>query len=81
MRTDDFTRLPVGRPVSQSRVVIRCPRCSRHGALESSADGARRCIHVEFSTKREGVFDVTDHCDLVGPRSEAVNRAMRERRL
>jgi hypothetical protein len=35
MNTQDFTRLPLGTLVSFSRTIIRCPRCRRHGVLES----------------------------------------------
>jgi hypothetical protein len=69
--TEDFTKLLFGTLASDSRTIIRCPRCGRPGVLESHADGARRCIHVEVSTiDEEGtVVQPTDLCELAGPRS------------
>jgi hypothetical protein len=71
MATEDFTKLPFGFLVSRSRSIIRCPRCRRHGVLESLPDGVRRCIHAEASTIRPTgtVVQTTDRCELAGPRS------------
>jgi hypothetical protein len=76
MMTEDFTKLPVGSLVSQSRTVIRCPQCHRHGVLETFNDGARRCIHVEVSALAAMVAEVTDRCELAGPRWTVSARAI-----
>jgi hypothetical protein len=76
MMTADFTKLPVGSLVSQSRTVIRCPQCHRHGVLESFNDGARNCVHVEVSTLAGTVAEVTDRCELAGPRSTIPARVL-----
>lgn len=81
MMTQDFTKLPFGSLVSESRTVIRCPQCRRHGVLESRKDGARRCIHVEVSTNAGTVFEVPDRCELAGPRSVVSEDASLGRRL
>ena len=46
MMTEDFTKLPVGSVVSQSRTIVRCSVCQRRGALDARL---RRCVHVEGS--------------------------------
>jgi hypothetical protein len=69
METQDFTRLPLGSLVASSRTVIRCPQCRRHGVLESSRDGSRRCIHVETVILPGMVPQPTDRCEFAGPRS------------
>jgi hypothetical protein len=74
MMTEDFTQLEVGSLVSMSRTVIRCPRCRRQGVLESRADGARRCVHVEVSSMAGTVAEATDRCDLAGPRIQPARR-------
>jgi hypothetical protein len=81
MMTEDFTKLSFGSLVSRSRTVIRCPLCRRHGVLESSEDGARRCIHVELSTNAGAVFEVPDRCELAGPRSAIPQGATFGRRV
>ncbi|MEP6992937.1 MAG: hypothetical protein ABI968_00350 [Acidobacteriota bacterium] len=69
MRTEDFTRVPLGSLVSLARTVIRCPLCRRHGVLESDRDGARRCVHVEISTLSGTAAEATDRCELARPRA------------
>jgi len=46
MMTEDFTKLPVGAVVSDSRTIVRCSVCRRRGALDVKL---RRCVHVEGS--------------------------------
>jgi hypothetical protein len=46
MMTEDFTKLPVGVLVSDSRTIVRCSVCRRRGALDVKL---RRCVHVEGS--------------------------------
>ena len=46
MMTEDFTKLPVGAVVSDSRTIVRCSVCRRRGALDMKL---RRCVHVEGS--------------------------------
>jgi hypothetical protein len=69
MRTQDFTRLPLGALVASSRTVIRCPQCRRHGVLESHRDGTRVCVHAEISTMAGTIPEATDRCEFAGPRS------------
>ncbi len=69
MMTEDFSQLPVGSIVLMSRTIICCPRCRRHGVLESGRDGSRRCIHAEASVLAGTVAEVIDHCDLAAPRA------------
>ena len=69
METQDFTRLPLGSLVASARTVIRCPKCRRHGVLESGRDGSRRCIHAETVILRGMVPQPTDRCEFAGPRS------------
>lgn len=69
MKTQDFTRLPLGSLVASARTVIRCPKCRRHGVLESGRDGSRRCIHAETVILRGMVPQPTDRCEFAGPRS------------
>jgi hypothetical protein len=78
MMTEDFTGLPLGSFASRSRIIIRCPRCRRHGVLESSSDGARRCVHVEVSSLGGTVAEVTDRCEVAGPRFPIPARSLRE---
>ena len=46
MMTEDFTKLPVGVLVSDSRTIVRCSVCRRRGALDVKL---RRCVDVEGS--------------------------------
>ena len=46
MMTEDFTKLPVGVLVSDSRTIVRCSVCRRRGALDVKL---RRCVHIEGS--------------------------------
>ncbi|HKD16490.1 MAG TPA: hypothetical protein VKG23_01385 [Thermoanaerobaculia bacterium] len=46
MMTEDFTKLPIGVLVSDSRTIVRCSVCRRRGALDVKL---RRCVHVEGS--------------------------------
>jgi hypothetical protein len=46
MMTEDFTKLPIGVLVSDSRTIVRCTVCRRRGALDAKL---RRCVHVEGS--------------------------------
>jgi hypothetical protein len=46
MMTEDFTKLPIGVLVSDSRTIVRCTVCRRRGALDVKL---RRCVHVEGS--------------------------------
>jgi len=46
MMTEDFTKLPIGSVVSQSRTIVRCSVCQRRGALDVRL---RRCVHLEGS--------------------------------
>ena len=46
MMTEDFTKLPLGCVVSESRTIVRCSVCRRRGALDVRL---RRCVHVEGS--------------------------------
>ena len=46
MMTEDFTKLPIGVLVSDSRLIVRCSVCRRRGALDVKL---RRCVHVEGS--------------------------------
>jgi hypothetical protein len=71
MATQDFTRLPLGSLVASSRTVIRCPRCSRHGVLESYRDGSRVCVHAETTALPGMVPYPTDRCEFAGPRSRS----------
>ncbi len=47
MMIEDFTRLPLGSLVSESRSIVLCTVCQRRGALDVRR---RRCVHVEGST-------------------------------
>ena len=44
---EDFTKLPLGSVVSESRTIVMCTVCGRRGALDVRL---RRCVHVEGST-------------------------------
>jgi len=64
MMTEDFTKLPIGVLVSDSRTIVRCSVCSRRGALDVRL---RRCVHVEGSEiGSDGlIIEPLDSCSLV----------------
>ena len=78
MMIEDFTRLPLGSVVSESRTIVLCTVCRRRGALDVRL---RRCVHVEGSTiDTQGlVIEPIDSCAPVyyaaaAPRLQAAAR-------
>jgi hypothetical protein len=61
MMTEDFTKLPLGSVVSESRTIVRCSVCRRRGALDVRL---KRCVHVEGSSiDSDGLFvEPIDSC-------------------
>ena len=76
MMTEDFTKLPIGSVVSQSRTIVRCSVCKRRGALDARL---RRCVHLEGSEiSSDGmIVEPIDSCSPVIPAEVGTLRGLR----